>query len=388
MTAVPQLKTFLAVTALALGLAACSSSSTQNNVAANTPSSSAIPLQDINISFGNVSESSPLAREIGNGVRSSAATAGIHLKSYNNIPDLTNLDPAQTLQNARLMVEDKPNLIIEYNGIQNIGASIGAQFKAAKIPCIAVNNSIPGCYFFNLSNMQMGIDAANAIAPIMKQKGWNGSNTVILLLQASVAGTDINNSVRYFYTTLAADVPGFTQVAPSAITAQTTKIGTTGLQVDGGAALEPSYTAIKNALPTIPASKHIVLFGINDDSVGGGWQAITQAHRAANSMVGAIGSSPASRTQLRTDPSWVVEGEVFPGNWGEYLIAMAVAIVDGATPPALTTTPQTVMTKATLSKYFANDGTTPLSLPSLSPGDEYLAKTDILQKFANVQGLT
>jgi ribose transport system substrate-binding protein len=341
-----------------------------------------------NVDFANVTESGGLAVVIGNGVASAANVAGFKLKRYNNIPDLTHLDPAQTLQNARLMIQDKPDLIIEYNGIQDIGASLGQQFNSAKIPCIAVNNAIPGCAWFNLSNKQAGIDEANVVAPIIKSKGWTADNTVVLLLQAAFAGTEVNDSVRYFYVTLANAISGFDVVSPSDITAQTTKIGKTGLQVDGQANLQASYTAAKNALQTIPANDHIILDGVNDDSVTGGWRAITEAHRDSNSLVASLGSDEASRTQLRTNPSWVAEGEVFPSMWGEYIVAMAAAMLHGTKPPDLTVTPQTVMTKDTVSKYFNPGSDAPISLPPLAPEDRYLAATGVLQKFHNVQGLS
>lgn len=351
-------------------------------------SSPAASAKQYYVDFANVTEAGGLAVVIGNGVSSAAGVAGFKIKRYNNIPDLTHLDPAQTLQNARLMIQDKPDLIIEYNGIQDIGASLGQQFNSAKIPCIAVNNSIPGCAWFNLSNQAAGVQTAKIVAPIAQSKGWTADDTVVILLQASFAGTEVNDSVRYFYVTLANTLPGFDQVSPSDITAQTTKIGKTGLQVDGQANLQASFTAVKNALQTIPASDHIILYGVNDDSVTGGWRAITEAHRDANALVAGLGSDEASRTQLRTNPSWVAEGEVFPSMWGEYVIAMAAAMLHGTKPPSLTTTPQTVMSKDTVGQYFNAGSDSPLALPPLSAEDQYLAKTGVLQKFHNVQGLS
>ncbi len=335
--------------------------------------------------FANVLESGALFVSIGNGVQSASGVANIKLKRYVN-----NIDATNTQKNARLMVQDKPDLIIEYNAVQGIGGSIGKQFQDAKIPCIAVNVPIEGyCPWFNLVNKEIGTDTANVVIPILQQKGWTGSDTIILLLQAATAGTEVNDCIRYFYVTISnsSALSGFDKAQPSDITAQTTKIGTTGWQLEGKATLEDSYTAVKNALQTIPASKHIVLYSINDDSVQGGWRAITEAHRDSNSIVAGLGSDEASRTQLRTNPGWVAEGELFPSMWGEYLMAMGVAMLKGVTPPALTKTPQVVMTKDTVGKYFNPGSDQPISLPSLSSEDQYLVSTGILQKFHNIQGL-
>jgi len=333
--------------------------------------------------YANLLQSGALFVAVGDGVKSAAGTAGINLKTYNN-----NYPSAETaLSNSQLMVQDKPDVIIDYNAVAGIGDSIGKKFNDAKIPCIAVNVPIKGCAWFNLVNSELGTDTANAVIPIMKSKGWTGSDTVVILLQSAAAGPEVNDCIRYFYVTVSHSVPGFTQANPSDITAQTTKIGDSGWQLEGGGQLDSSYTAVKNALQAIPASKHIVLYSINDDSVLGGWRAISEAHRESNSLVAGLGSDEESRTQLRTNPQWVAEGEIFPGMWGEYLMAMGVAIKKGEKAPGLTKTPQVVMTKDTIDKYFKPGSDQPLSLPALSSEDQYLKGVGILQKFHNIQGL-
>jgi len=69
-------------------------------------------------------------------------------------------------------------------------------------------------------------------------------------------------------------------------------------------------------------------------------------------------------------------------------MAMGVAMKKGTTPPALTKTPQIVMTKDTVDRYFKPGSAQPLSLPPLSAEDQYLKDVGVLQKFHNVQGLS
>lgn len=344
------------------------------------PSSS----QSYYFDYANVLQSGALFVAVGDGIKSAAQTSGIKLKYYNN--DYPNAQTA--LNNARLMIQDHPDVIIDYQAVAGIGDSIGKQFNDAKIPCIAVNVAMKGCSWFNLVNREIGTDTANAVIPIMKSKGWTGSDTVVLLLQSASAGTEVNDCIRYFYVTISHTLPGFTAANPADITAQTTKIGDTGWQLEGGGKLDTSYTAVKNALQTIPASKHVVLYSINDDSVLGGWRAITEAGRQSNSLVAGLGSDEDTRNQLRTNPQWVAEGELFPSMWGEYLMAMGVAIKKGKKPPELTKTPQVVMTKDTVDKYFKVGSDQPISLPPLSSEDQYLKDVGILQKFHNIQGLS
>ncbi len=331
--------------------------------------------------FANILESGELFKQFGDGVESAAKVAGVGMKRYNN-----NNDGPTTINNARLMIQDQPQLILEYTGVEGIGAALRRMFGDAKIPFIAVNIPIPGGYWFNLVNKEIGTDTANVIAPVAKAKGWTAADTTVLIVQGSQYGTEVNDCVRYFYVTMAKAMPGMTQVEPSAITALTTTIGTSGIQVDGKATLENSYTAVKNALQTLSPDRHILLYSINDDSVLGAWRAITESRRESNTIVAGLGGSVAALKELRSNPQWIAEGSVFSTHWGQYLIAMGVAIMHGVTPPPLTKTPQAVLTKQTVDKYYDAEGKVKL-LPPLVPENMYLKDTGILQKFGNVEGL-
>lgn len=325
-------------------------------------------------------ESGELFVQFGNGVEEAARVAGIKLKRYNNA-----LDGPTAINNARLMVQDQPDLILEYNGVEGIGESLRKIFDDAKIPFIAINVPVPGGTWFNLVNKEIGTDTANIVVPLAKAKGWSGADTTVLIIQGSTAGEEVNDCVRYFMVT-AAKALGMPEVNPSDITALTTTIGTGGVQVDGKGTLEESYTQVKNALQTIPADRHILLYSINDDSVLGGWRAITESQREANTIVAGLGGSIAALKELRSNPQWVAEGSVFATHWGQYLMAMAVAILGGVTPPPLTKSPQAVLVKDTVDKYYDAEGKVKL-LPPLVPENQYLKDTGVLQKFNNVEGL-
>ncbi len=118
----------------------------------------------------------------------------------------------------------------------------------------------------------------------------------------------------------------------------------------------------------------------------GGWRAITESQRENNTIVAGLGGSVAALKELRTNPHWVAEGSVFSTHWGEYLMAMAVAVHNGVTPPPLTKSPQLVLTPATVDKYYDAEGKVKL-LPPLVPENMYLKDTGVLQKFHNIEGL-
>src|SRR5690606_164812 len=129
---------------------------------------------------------------------------------------------------------------------------------------------------------------------------------------------EVNDSVRYFYVR-AAELLGLPPVAPESITATTTVISDAGVQADGKATLEDSYTAVKNVLQTIPADRNLLLFSVNDDSAVGTWRAVAESGRGENALIAGLGGSQAALKELRTNPNWVGEGSIFIPNWGVYL---------------------------------------------------------------------
>lgn len=332
--------------------------------------------------FANILESGELFKEFGDGLVAAAETAGVRIKRYNN-----NNDPQTSVNNARLMLQDKPDLILEYIGIEGIGGSIARMVEQAKVPLVAINVPIPGAYWFNLVNREIGANTAEAVVPLAKAKGWTASDTTVLIVQGSQAGTEVNDCVRYFYVTAASAMPGMDQVQPTAITPLTTKIGKSGIQVDGKGTLTDSYAAVKSVLQILPADRHILLYAINDDSTLGAWRAITESNRVGNTLVAGLGGSVAALKELRTNSNWVAEGSIFTSHWGQYLIAMGVAIMRGVKPPPLTKTPQVILTKDTVDKYYDAEGKVKL-LPPLVPENLYLKDTGVLHKFRNIEGLT
>ena len=332
------------------------------------------------LSFANITEAGELFVQLGNGIAAAAEAANIELRRYDN-----NFDSETTLRNAQLMVQDQPDLILEYNGVAGIGPALQRVFDTAGIPFIAINVDVPGGHWFNLVNSEIGADTARTVVPMAQAKGWSAADTTVIIVQSSESGEEVNDCVRYFYIT-AAEAMGMPVAAPTDITALTTTISENGIQVDGKGQLEQSYTAVKNVLQTLPADRNILLYSVNDDSTIGAWRAVQEAGRAEKVLVAGLGGSAAALQELRTNPSWVAEGTIFMGQWGQYLIAMAVAILEGAVPPELTKCPQTVLTAENVDTFYDADANVIL-LPPLDDSNSYLAATGVLQLFGNVQNL-
>jgi ribose transport system substrate-binding protein len=368
------------VAAAALLIAACDSSSGSQTSA--SASGGQTDYSKLSIAYASAGDSVGLFKAVGDGVVDDATRLGIKVKRYDN-----NLDGPTALNNAGLIVQTKPHVAIDWNTVVGVGAAVGQQFTRNKVPCLAVNQQIPGCSWFNLSNKQMGLDAAKVIVPEAQKRGWNGSNTTIVMVIAAANGTEVNDGPRYFYVQVAQQLSGFKQVLPDEITASTTTIGgTNGIQIDCKSTLDGAYAAMQNVIGSIPKGNNILLYGSDDDCGLGAYRSLKQAGFGDRTLTGGLGATPDGLNALRTDPNWLVEGALFIQQWGVYVLSEAVAMTQGVKPPPLTSAPQIMLTKDTVKQYYNDDNSVKM-LPPLVDNNQYLAKYGILQKFANVQGL-
>lgn len=369
------------VAATGLLIAGCGSNS-DSTASTSAASDGPTDYSKLSIAYASAGDSVGIFKTVGDGVVDDATKLGIKIKRYDN-----NLDGPTALANAGLIVQTKPDIAIDWNTVVGVGAAVGQQYTRNKVPCLAVNQQIPGCAWFNLSNKDMGLDAAKVIVPEAQKRGWNGSNTTVVMSIAAANGTEVNDGPRYFYVQAAQQLSGLKQVQPAEITASTTTIGgTNGIQIDCKSTLDGAYQAMQNVIGSIPKANNILLYGSDDDCNLGAYRSLKQAGFGDRILTGGLGATPDGLTALRTDKNWLVEGALFIQQWSVYVLSEAVAITQGVKPPDLTSAPQVMLTKDTVTKYYNDDNSVKM-LPPLVDNNQYLAKYGILQKFANVEGL-
>jgi ribose transport system substrate-binding protein len=371
----------LTVLGLAVGVALVATGcSAAGGSATSSPSTAAD--KSLNIAYINLIDQNPSLKNAAEATQAAGTKVGDKVTLYDN-----QASPTVATQVAQLVAQAKPDVVLDWIPAPESGPAVYAQFSRANIKCIAIDIAIdPGCPLFNLDEVKLGTDAGKQLAADAKAKGWNGSNTTYIIAQNSRVGDAVNAVVRQGYVSFADNSTGFTKTTKDKITATTTTIGTNALQVDTGDEVDAAFTAIQNVLPSIPASNHIVLFGITDESAIGAINAFKNAGRT-DYMVAGNGGDSAGLDLLRSNDNYVLEAGDFVPQWGQYEIAMAHAIDSGIKLPALTVAPSAVITKKNIDTYFDSKDNA-IKLPALDPSAKYLVQTGILQKFNNIEGLT
>ena len=379
--------------AMALVVGACSGgASNAPSTAAGTPAAStdasaeaSAPAGPFRISYSNYIEAAPLFHSMHTQLDTVLETmdTGVEIKWYDNKGD-----PQVMLQNVQLMIQDKPDALVVYP-VTASTQGISQLIKDSGIPCVTLNLDTPDCDFLNIDNAALGVDSAKIVGEIAKSRGWNASNTFVLIGQNAAAGEQVNACVTNFYSTIA-DILGLDKVAATDIGAQTTKIGQNAIQFDGNSQLESSFTAVSNLLPSVPAGYNIILYTVNNDSTSGALRALAASGRADNdkTLIAGLGGDKTGVDNLRSDPRWVAEGDIFFNWWGEYAVAMAQSLAKGIKPPAdVTALPQIVLSKDTVDQYLLPDSVEAKQLPALDSTNEFLKQGGFLQIINNIPGL-
>lgn len=362
----------LAILSLALVISGCSRSSSGDGEKDGT----------LKLTWANYTEAGPVFHVI-------TTTMQDQLKTAKNAPSFKYYDnngDAQTmLSNAQLMVQAKPDVIIEYPVAEN-STGVRNVFAKAGIPCIAVNLPLEGCPFINIDNPAMGKSAGELAAKEAKKRKWDPKNTTVILGQNATAGPSVNGNLTTFLQSYSSGV-GLPEVTDDAITPDSTKINDYTIQFDGKSDQNESFTRVRSLLAAVPASRNLILYTVNDDETLGAYRAIQGAKRSNVFVIGHGGGRADALKLLRDDPNWVGEDVFYSQYWGQYMIAMAQAIHAGAEPPETTLLPSITIDKEGLSKYFDPKSFKAKKLPPLTPESEYLKKGGFLQEVGNVEGL-
>ena len=336
----------------------------------------------ISVDFANYEDSGPLFVGMQQGITSAAKRLRVKLHIYNN-----NASAETTLNNAKTMVLDRPDVVFEYDPVASVGARLGQVFSSAGVKCIAVNIPFSGCPQFNQTEVALAAQMGEQMAKLMHKRGWTGKNTTVVIMDHPQDGPAINDFVWKCYTSLAARVPNMTKIPLSQLTGSTTTIGQTGLQIDGGNTETSAYSAFQAGLASIPKQRNVVLFTIDDVYTIPAYRALVHDGRQKHAMISGFGASATALKALRTNPDWVLEGDSFFSQWGEFLMAMGQALLNGAKPPKLTLAPEIALSKRNLKAFYADGATNARLLPRLPKVDNYIVKTGVLQKFHNVEGI-
>jgi ribose transport system substrate-binding protein len=254
-------------------------------------------------------------------------------------------DPKVAVRNAKQLVRQHPDLVIEFQVDDSVAAAVAAQYVEAGIPSIAVDVPHPGATFFGANNYHAGLLAGHHLGRWVKSQWRNPPDEIILIGQpraGSVVASRVNGVLAGIHEILPDVAGGFPVV-----------------QLDGDGQFKVAIEKVRRHLHGSKA-KNVLVGCVNDASALAAVRAFQEAGRAACCAVVGQNAEPDARTELRKPKTPLVASVgYFPERYGDALIRLALDILAGkAVPPAVFIKHQ-IITRENVDHYYPNDALLP-----------------------------
>lgn len=253
-------------------------------------------------------------------------------------------DPKVAVRNARQLVRESPDLIIEFQIDESVAPAVAAQYVEAGIPAIAVDIPHPGATFFGANNHQAGFLGGRHLGRWVKSQ-WHHLPDEIILIGQPRAGSVVASRVNGVLTGILEVLPELEGHCPV-------------IHLDGDGQFKLALERVRRHLHGSKA-KHVLVGCVNDASAMAAVRAFQEAGRAERCAVVGQNAEPDARTELR-QPNTPLVASVgyFPERYGEALVRLALDILSGkAVPPAVFVKHQ-VITRENVDHFYPNDALT------------------------------
>ena len=298
------------------------------------------------VGFANEATTAPFQINVQDSMNLGAKQAGDKLISLNN-----NYDDATALRNSQILANDKVDVAVEFQVDSKIAPEIAQTFKKAGIKwTISIDIPQPGAIFFGASNYADGQLAGEHAGTYAKAHGWDPKTTTEVLLNLPAAGPIPQLRMNGMRDGLAKEFPG---IPSSQIIQQSAGDGTTAT----------AQTVMASLLPRIPASDHIILFSINDESGQGGLRAIQVAGREANTIVSTQGADGVGLGEIKSDPHWIGDTAYFPEFYGKYIFQVIADLRAGKKVTPYVFMPRVYLNTANVAQYYPGKHTVSIKTP-------------------------
>lgn len=250
---------------------------------------------------------SVFSREVTSSLERAAARANLDLITVNN-----RYSAKEALKNAEVLINERVDLVLEYQTYERVAPIIASKFVEANIPVIAIEIPHPGATFFGANNYQAGLIGGRALGRWATEH-WAGKVEQVLLLELPIAGSLLQLRLTGMVDGLRRELPAIAQ-APLT-------------RLDGKGDFEQILTVVRRFLRRAPAKRTLVGAG-NDTCALAALRGFEEA--GAGHLCAVVGQNaiPEARQELRR-PGTRLIGTVafFPERYGDQLIPLALQLL-------------------------------------------------------------
>lgn len=267
-------------------------------------------------------------------IRRAAAQAGFELVVLDNQED----DADAALRNAQALAESRVDVALFFEPVEAIGYAVAERFLKAGIPFITIERPIQGGIYFGANNYQAGKLAGQALGQFALQR-WQGSFDRVVLIETAQTNTEVRARTSGVLVGLRETLG---EIAESDV-----------IHLDGQAHRNSSRAAMAKRLPRIKPGARLLISGFNDQSALGALDAIRAAGREREVAIVGQNASREARAELcKRNSRFIASVAYFPELYGEKLLRLVSAIVEGEQVPPAVYTDHVVLDRENADEFY------------------------------------
>ena len=264
--------------------------------------------------FAGQSADMPFSREVSRSLHDAAAAAGVEIVELDN-----QYDAATAVRNAEQFVQDRVDLVIEFNVEQQVAPVIGDKVAAANIPLIAIDIPHPNATYFGVDNYRVGVEAGEVLAAHTEQH-WGGAVDWVIGLDLPEAGLLVQGRVSGAFDAIRSAMPDLPVEC--------------FVRMDGRGMRDRSCKLIGDFLQRHPKDKRILIAAATDTSALGAVDAARQQRRQRHiAVVGQDCIEDALREMHTPGSPLIASVSHEVGSYGPNLMQLGLALLKGQTVP-------------------------------------------------------
>ena len=279
--------------------------------------------------FGGQSADMPFSNDVARGMRDAAAAVGVDLLVLDN-----QYDAATAVKNAERFIEERVDLIIEFNIEQAVAPIIGDKVAAAKIPLIAIDIPHPNATYFGVDNYRVGVEAGEVLAG-HAQGVWGSKVNWVIGLDLPEAGLLVQGRVSGAFEAIRSVLPHLPVES--------------FVRMDGRGMREVSCKLITDFLERHPADRRILVAAATDSSALGAVDAARALKRLKHvAVVGQDCIAEAIEEMKKLNSPLIASVSHETSSYGPGVMHLGLALLKGQTVPPYNYVVHRLVTRASL----------------------------------------
>lgn len=293
--------------------------------------------QRFRVGFANLSEEIPFAVE----VRRSLEAAARRINNIDLVVSDNALAVETAVQAADSLINEKIDLMIEYQIDEAAGSILMNKFQKQGIPVIAIDIPMVGATYFGVDNFRAGYMAGTALGQWL-ERNWAGHYDWLLVLEERRAGALPAARIQGQLHGLE-EINGI--IAPEKLIA-----------LDSGNTTAVSREAVFGVLQSLPKGSRTAVICFNDDAALGAWEAAHALDRADEVAIVGQGADKRIRHEIRRGNRAIVGSTAYrPDQYGERVLDLALKLLRGEPVPPAVYIDHVFINRENIGTYYPND---------------------------------